>query len=78
MLTGNVIVTPNYPPTSELLSEENCWFAAPEDENSLTKTLKTAIENKEQSIKKAQLAREIVLKNTFTQKVKQVLDFIEK
>lgn len=78
MLTGNVIVTPNYPPTAELLTEENCWFALPENEDSLASTIKKAIENKEISTTKAKLAREEVLKNTFTLKVKRVIEFIEK
>jgi glycosyltransferase involved in cell wall biosynthesis len=78
MLTGNVIVTPNYPPTAELLSDENCWFALPENEKSLAETIKKAIDNKEISSTKAKIARDQVLKNTFTLKVKRIIEFIEK
>ena len=78
MLSGNAIVTPNYPPTAELLNENNCWFALPENENSLADTIKKAIDNSEKSKQKGLKARELVLQNTFTKQVKKVISFIEK
>ena len=78
MLSGNEIVTPNYPPTAELLNENNCWFALPENENSLADTIKKAIDNSEKSKQKGLKARELVLQNTFTKQVKKVISFIEK
>lgn len=65
MLTGNVIVSPNYPATSDLLNEHNCIFAAPEDTDALTAALRTAVENPETSQRKALQAAKDVREITF-------------
>jgi glycosyltransferase involved in cell wall biosynthesis len=49
MVTGNPIITPNYPATRDLLNTNNCFFAEPEDSASLIKTIKEVLENEEKA-----------------------------
>lgn len=68
MLTGNIIVTPDYPATADLLNESNCIFAKPEDSKALAESIRFAIENKEQSSEKA-IQASIDVKNITFKKV---------
>jgi len=77
MLTGNPIITPNYPATQDILNEHNCYFAAPENENELAKTIKIAIEDKEKSTSIANQARFDVQQNTFKIRVSSIINFLE-
>jgi len=49
MVTGNPIITPNYPATRDLLNSNNCFFAEPENSLSLIKTIKDVMENEEKA-----------------------------
>jgi glycosyltransferase involved in cell wall biosynthesis len=76
MLTGNAIVSPNYPATEELLNESNCFFANPEDSNALAATIKEAVQNKEEAIKRGRNARKDVIEITFKKTAFRLLTFL--
>lgn len=77
MLTGNPIITPNYPATQDILNEHNCYFVAPENENELAKKIKLAIEDEEKSAIIASQARFDVQQNTFKIRVSGIINFLE-
>ena len=77
MLTGNPIITPNYPATQDILNEHNCYFVMPENEDDLAKKIKMAIEDVEKSTNIAKQARLDVKKNTFKIRVSNIIDFLE-
>ena len=77
MLTGNPIITPNYPATQDILNEHNCYFVMPENEDELAKKIKMAIEDVEKSTNIAKQARLDVKKNTFKIRVSNIIDFLE-
>ena len=76
MLTGNAIVSPNYPATDELLKDSNCFFAKPEDSNALAATIKEAVQNKEEAIKRGRNARKDVIEITFKKTAFRLLTFL--
>lgn len=75
MLTGNVIVSPDYPATRDLLSRENCWFADPENSQALADTIRYALTHEEESRLRAMKARETVEQATFKKVCWRVLEF---
>ena len=77
MLTGNPIITPNYPATQDILNEHNCYFVAPENEHELAKKIKLAIEDEEKSAIIASQARFDVQQNTFKIRVSNIINFLE-
>lgn len=77
MLTGNPIITPNYPATKDILNEHNCYFTAAENETELASTIKKAIEDKKKSIAIANQARFDVQQNTFKIRVSTIINFLE-
>lgn len=77
MLTGNPIITPNYPATQDILNEHNCYFVMPENEDDLAKKIKMAIEDVEKSTNIAKQARLDVKKNTFKIRVSNIINFLE-
>ncbi len=77
MLTGNPIITPNYPATQDILNDDNCYFTVPENEIELAKTIKIAIEDKEKSTTIANQARFDVRQNTFKIRVSRIINFLE-
>jgi glycosyltransferase involved in cell wall biosynthesis len=77
MLTGNPIITPDYPATQDLLNEHNCYFVMPENEDELAKKIKMAIEDLEKSTNIAKQARLDVKQNTFKIRVSSIINFLE-
>ena len=75
MLTGNVIVTPDYPATRELLNRENCWFSEPENSKALAETITYALSHPEETKQRAMKARETVEQATFKKICWRVLEF---
>lgn len=78
MLTGNVIITPDYPATRDVLTEDNCYYVEPENSNALADKIKYAIEHKEESITRGKKAKEDVREITFKNRTGLVLDFLNK
>jgi O-antigen/teichoic acid export membrane protein len=78
MLTGNPIITPNYPATQDILNEHNCYFVAPENEHELAKKIKMAMEDEEKSSIIANQARFDVQQNTFKIRVSNIINFLER
>ena len=78
MLTGNVMVIPDYPATRDTLDGTNCIFAEPENTDALTKAIRTAVENKEQSKQLAQKALADVKELTFKKRTAILIDFLNK
>lgn len=75
MLTGNPIVSPNYPATQDVLNENNCTFTTPEDSEALANTIMRIIQSPEEARDKAMQAakdvREITFKNVAARLLKQ-------
>lgn len=75
MLTGNPIVSPDYPATRDILNENNCTFTLPENSEALASTLKNMIDSPFASQKKAIQAakdvREITFKKVAARLLKQ-------
>lgn len=75
MLTGNPMVSPNYPATQDLLTESNCTFTTPENSQALAKSIREIIESPELALQKAQQAakdvREITFKKVAARLLKQ-------
>ncbi len=77
MLTGNPIITPNYPATQDMLNERNCYFVESENDEELAKTIKSAIESKERTSSIVKQARFDVKQNTFKIRVSSIIKFLE-
>lgn len=65
MLTGNPIVSPDYPATRDLLRSDNCIFTKPEDSRDLAKHIREAIEYRSVAMEKAERAAREVREITF-------------
>lgn len=78
MLTGNVIVTPDYPATRDLLNSDNCIFTAPEDGKALAAGIREAVENPQASREKAERAYKTVQEHTFRKMARRILDALPK
>ena len=65
MLTGNPMVSPNYPATQDLLTENNCTFTSPENSQALANSIKGIIKNPLPALQKAQQAAKDVREITF-------------
>ncbi len=78
MLSGNIILSPNYPATRNLLTENNCCFTIPENEVGLSKSINFILENKELMSTKAAKAKLLVSEITFKKRGKLILDFLQK
>jgi len=77
MLTGNPMVTPDYPATSDILNERNTIFVKPENMEELAAGIKKAVDEKEFSGKIAERAFLDVQEITFKKRAKILLEFIE-
>jgi glycosyltransferase involved in cell wall biosynthesis len=73
MLTGNPIVSPDYPATRDLLHKDNCIFTRPEDSTDLAKHIREAIENRTESTEKAERAAREVREITFRKVTERLL-----
>ena len=78
MLTGNVIITPDYPATRDVLTENNCYYVEPENSIALAEKIKYAIEHKEESLERGKKAKQDVREITFKNRTGLVLDFLNK
>jgi glycosyltransferase involved in cell wall biosynthesis len=65
MLTGNVIITPDYPATADLLNKNNCIFTKPENSHALADSIRFAIEHPLIAKEKAEQAMRDVKEITF-------------
>ncbi|MFN0187745.1 MAG: glycosyltransferase [Bacteroidia bacterium] len=75
MLTGNPMVSPNYPATRDLLTDNNCTFTTPENSQALAKSIKEIIENplpaQQKALQAAKDVREITFKKVAARLLKQ-------
>jgi glycosyltransferase involved in cell wall biosynthesis len=77
MLTGNVIVTPDFGATRDLLNDSNCIFAKPEDSADLARAIRYAIQHREVAAAKARQARSDVQEITFKNRIQKALNFFD-
>ncbi|CAN5642194.1 hypothetical protein BH11BAC2_BH11BAC2_24760 [soil metagenome] len=78
MLSGNVIVSPDYPATQDLLHSNNCIFAKPEDTEELAEKIRYAINHPEISHQLAMQALEDVQQITFQKRTAALLEFFKR
>ncbi|MBK7965878.1 MAG: glycosyltransferase [Bacteroidetes bacterium] len=75
MLTSNLIVSPNYLATQDLLNEKNCTFTEPENSEALAATIKGIInspfESQQKAIQAAKDVREITFNKVAARLLKQ-------
>lgn len=65
MLTGNPIVSPDFPATQDLLHSNNCMFTAPENSKALAECIQEIIDHPEMAKQKASQAAKDVREITF-------------
>jgi glycosyltransferase involved in cell wall biosynthesis len=75
MLTGNAIVTPDYPATKDLLNAKNTFFALPENSASLIENISYILQNPGEAEKKGKQAKEDVKEFTFRKTGKRLIEF---
>lgn len=78
MLTGNVMVIPDYPATRDTLDGSNCIFAEPENSKALAEAIRRAAENKDQSKQIAAKALKDVQEITFKKRTAIMIEFLSK
>lgn len=76
MLTGNIIVCPDYPATRELLTAENCHFVEPENAKALAEGIAWCLSNPEQSQQKAAVAARQARQLTFRNICSRILEIM--
>jgi glycosyltransferase involved in cell wall biosynthesis len=76
MLSGNIIITPDYPATKDLLNNSNCVFVDAEDSKKLAERIQYSINNPELINIKTKQAREDIEKITFKKKTGEILRFL--
>ncbi|HKR04614.1 MAG TPA: glycosyltransferase [Bacteroidia bacterium] len=77
MITGNPIVTPEFPATRDVLNRSNAIFVEPENIVSLVEGIKAAVEDSKTSHHLALQAQKDVKEFTFGKRTKMLLDFFE-
>lgn len=77
MLTGNVIVTPDYPATRDVLHKGNCIFCEPENADHFADAIRFAIDNPSVANELAAVAQAEVKEYTFRKQTQQVLAFFD-
>ena len=77
MLSGNIILSPNYPATRDLLTDDNCCFTVPENEVELSKSINFILENKVLMSAKATNAKLLVSEITFKKRGEMILNFLQ-
>lgn len=78
MLTGNVMVIPDYPATRDTLDGSNCIFVEPENTTALVNAIRNAVENKQHSIQLAAKALSDVQELTFKKRTAILIEFLNK
>lgn len=78
MLTGNVIVTPDYPATRDLLNPDNCVFTTPENGKALAAAIRQAVENPAAGAEKAERACKAAQAHTFKKIAERLLEAFPK
>lgn len=76
MLTGNIIVSPDYPASADLLYANNCQFCEPESGTALATAIREALGNPQQSHEKAERAAREVREITFKKQAFRLISFI--
>lgn len=76
MLTGNIIITPDYPATADLLHAGNCLFCAPESSEALAAAIRYALTHPDDCNARAATAAKAVREITFLKQAKRMLAFI--
>lgn len=77
MLTGNIIITPDYPATADLINTTNCLFCEPESSKALAEAIQFAIAHPEACAEKAANAAREVREITFKKQAERLLSFIQ-
>lgn len=78
MLTGNILITPDYPATRDLLNDRNCLFATPENSDALAERIRYAIEHPDECREKADRAARDVREFTFKKITGKLLEVFPK
>lgn len=78
MTTGNVVVTPDFPATRDVLNDRNVIFVKPDDPLALAAGLRRAVEDPEQSGRLAHQAKEDLKALTFERRTAEFLAFAER
>ena len=78
MTTGNVVVTPDFPATRDVLNERNVIFVKPDDPQALADGLRRAVEDPEHSRRLAIQAKEDLKALTFERRTAEFLSFAER
>ena len=77
MASGRIIVSSDLPVLREVLNEKNAYLVTPDDKDEWVNTIKYIIENREEGIKKARQAKIDVLKYTWQNRAKTIVDSIQ-
>ena len=77
MLTGNIIISPDYPASADLLHSKNCLFCLPESSEELAKVIYYALAHPEICAEKAAVAAREVREITFRKQAHRLLAFLE-
>lgn len=75
MLTGNAIVSPDYPATKDLLNAGNAFFALPENSQSLIETIQYILAHPEEAAIRGKKAKEDVKGLTFRKTGERLIQF---
>jgi glycosyltransferase involved in cell wall biosynthesis len=74
MLTGNPIVTPDFPATRDILHQGNAFFVEPENTDSLVEGLRSVVEDRDLARQISAQARHDVEGATFQRRTQIILD----
>lgn len=75
MLTGNAVISPDYPATRDLLTADNCFFAKPEDSAALVEMIQYILDHPSEAESKGKAAAEAVKTITFRKTAERLILF---
>ena len=78
MLTKNVIVTPDYPATRDILDEQNAFFVEPENPRALTEGLTYIINHPKRATQLAEKALQTVQELTYRKRAAFLVNFLNR
>lgn len=78
MIAGRIIVTPDYPATRDLLTEDNCHFIQPDNSAALAEGIRHVIRHREESDRKAARASQEARALTFRKMASNILKALPK